>query len=246
MNDANRPRISVLVIAHNEGAHIEECLRSLQNQTRTPHEVVVVNHNSTDETGDRARAFPVTVIDYTGPVGPTYARIRGFELVTGDMVLCIDGDAVAAPNWVETMSDLLMQPNMVMVGSWIQMKGPFFLTLSSWNWYLHCSRTGQRAADFMWGASMGLWVRDRAYIIAALKKGLELSERLGLAYNPDDYWLALFMGERGTLAVRNTTSVTAYAKEVNTFQAIRRALIATGIRTTMHRFLATEGLPKLS
>ncbi|MBU2103620.1 glycosyltransferase, partial [Patescibacteria group bacterium] len=76
-------KTSVLIIAHNESKHIAGCIESLLSQTMQPDEIVLINHNSTDATGEIARKYPVTVVDYEGPEGSVYARIKGFETVQG-------------------------------------------------------------------------------------------------------------------------------------------------------------------
>lgn len=238
--------ISILIIAHNEEKYIEKCIQSLLAQTKKADEIVLINHNSTDRTGEIARKYPaVKVVEHTGPVGPAYARIRGFAEVTSEIVLCIDGDAYAARNWVETMVTLLSEPNMVMVGSWVRMAGTAYTLLAEYYWYFFCSSRGFKATDFLWGASLGLRKRDTNRIIRALEEGVKLSEQLNLAYNPDDFWLSLFMSERGDLEVSNRTWVRAHAKETNSLQMVRRGIVARGIRSTIHGFLAHHALPKL-
>jgi glycosyltransferase involved in cell wall biosynthesis len=49
---------TVLIIAHNEATHISECLESLEKQTITPDEIILVAHNCTDETVVIAKKFP--------------------------------------------------------------------------------------------------------------------------------------------------------------------------------------------
>ena len=53
---------------------------------------------------------------------------------------------------------------------------------------------------------------------------LELSQRLGLARNPDDYWLALGMAKHGRVGLTSATSVTAASKEGDTLASLRRNL----------------------
>lgn len=50
-------RILIVMPAHNEGAHILQCLESFAQQTRIPDELRVVNDNSTDQTGERVARF---------------------------------------------------------------------------------------------------------------------------------------------------------------------------------------------
>jgi len=236
-------KISVLIVAHNEERHIQKCIESLLVQSRKPDEIVLIAHNSTDHTAEIASAYPVRVVEYAGPAGPVYARIKGFEEITGDIVLCIDGDAHAAKNWIEVLSALLMKPDMVMVGSWIRMSGTIYSYLGGYRWYFFCNSRGFKATDWMWGASFGLWVRDRERIISALKKGADLSKVLKLPANPDDYWLALFMSKYGDLEVTNKTWVDAYAKETSFIQWFARSFNGNFVvRKTIHAFIKRGGI----
>jgi glycosyltransferase involved in cell wall biosynthesis len=236
-------KISVLIVAHNEERHIAGCIESLLAQTRKAEEIILISHNSTDATAERARKYPVRVIEHVGPAGPAYARIRGFEEVSGDIVLCIDGDARAAKDWIEVMARTLEKPGMVMAGSWIRMSGTLFAKISSWRWYFFCATRGFEATDWLWGASLALWARDQALIIDAFKEGLALSERLHLPVNPDDYWLALFMSRHGDLEVTNKTWVTAYSKETTLVQGIKRGLRALSARKAAHDLMRQGGIP---
>ncbi|UTC43392.1 glycosyltransferase family 2 protein [Treponema sp. OMZ 857] len=46
------PLVSVLIPARDEEVHIEQCIQSFMNQTYTNYEVLVLNDNSTDKTGE--------------------------------------------------------------------------------------------------------------------------------------------------------------------------------------------------
>lgn len=46
---------SVLIIAHNESSRIRECFESIARQTEKPDEVILVAHNCTDDTAEKAR-----------------------------------------------------------------------------------------------------------------------------------------------------------------------------------------------
>ena len=50
-------KISVLIIAHNEEAHIAECLDSIMGQTTRADEVLLIAHNCTDTTVEIARQY---------------------------------------------------------------------------------------------------------------------------------------------------------------------------------------------
>lgn len=97
----------------------------------------------------------------------------------------------------------------------------------------------------MWGASFGLHGSNARYACEALRKGIQLSEKLRLTRIPDDYWLALFMAQKGALKITNRTWVTAHAKEKDFQEAWDRSMRANKIRSRIHTFLRVSGLPSL-
>ncbi len=238
-------KISVVVIAHNEEQNIDACLCSLLAQSVRADEIVLINHNSTDRTAEIAQKHPVRVVELHGQSGSVHARIRGLQEVSGDIVLCIDGDSIASHNWVEVLSNLLQKDRMVMVGSWVRMSGTLLARIAGWRWYVVAPSKNFRATDYLFGASLGLWGRDKDYSIRALKAGDRLSNELGLGYNPDDYWLALFMSKKGNLEVTNKTFVTARAKEVSSKRFVTRSIAASGGRRRILDFMKKKNLPKL-
>lgn len=106
---------TVLIVAHNEAAHIAECLESIERQTLQPDEILLVAHNCTDETVAIARKFPRVRIEEltTKERAPIYPRIRGFELATHEIIACIDGDGVADDDWLEHVTKPLEDTRVV-------------------------------------------------------------------------------------------------------------------------------------
>ncbi|MGB1151349.1 MAG: glycosyltransferase family 2 protein, partial [Schleiferiaceae bacterium] len=50
-------KISIIIPAYNAGATLREALDSVQAQNHAPHEIIVVDDGSTDDTADIARAY---------------------------------------------------------------------------------------------------------------------------------------------------------------------------------------------
>ncbi len=236
-------KLSVLVVAHNEEKYIGRCIESILSQSSKPDEIIVVSHNSTDQTSAVARRYGVTVDEYTGPSGSAHARIRGFELATGDIVLCIDGDAYAAPSWARTLSQILEQKQATLVGSWVRLSGSLFARIASLCWYAFTSVRGESATTFLYGASYGVRGEDKTLAIKALAESILLSERFSLPYNPDDYWLALFMISRGEVVVTNKTWVTAHSKESNSWEFMLRSYNAQRVVNKIRVLLKKNPLP---
>ncbi len=217
-------KTSVLVIAHNEERYIGKCIESLLRQTQSAEEIVLIVHNSTDKTFQIASQYTITVIPYSGPAGIAYARIEGLKHVTGDVVLCIDGDAYADKDWVRVMAETLRKGN-ILVGSWVKYQSSLLRSIPNViNKYCCADASGERAAVMIWGSSFGFWLKDRPLVEKVWKESPELSRQLNLSRNPEDYWLTLFMGRHGRLAVTNDTYVTSYPKEGSLMQSLLRVV----------------------
>ena len=88
-------RLSVIVPVHNGGEDLQRCLRGLAASSRPPDEVIVVDDGSTDGSAAHAVAFVARVVTTSaGPRGPAYARNRGAEAATSDVLVFVDADVV--------------------------------------------------------------------------------------------------------------------------------------------------------
>jgi len=94
-------RVSIVLPARNEAAHIAECLRSLRASSWPALEIIVVNDGSTDGTADLARSAAdgdprVTVVDApplpAGWFGKQWACHTGAGIATGMLLLFTDAD----------------------------------------------------------------------------------------------------------------------------------------------------------
>jgi glycosyltransferase involved in cell wall biosynthesis len=105
------PTISVVVPAYNEERFIAEALDAVLAQTRSPHEVIVVDDGSTDRT-------PEVVAGYGGAVrliqqenrGCPGAFDTGFREAKGEFVALCPADDVWEPQKLEWQQDVLNTP----------------------------------------------------------------------------------------------------------------------------------------
>jgi glycosyltransferase involved in cell wall biosynthesis len=74
-------KTSILIIAHNEETHIQECIESILNQSKQASEIILIAHNCTDNTANIAKKYSqVTLYEYlSDETGPIPAREYGFE-----------------------------------------------------------------------------------------------------------------------------------------------------------------------
>lgn len=211
---------SVIIIANNEERNIDKCIKSILNQTIKPDEIILVAHNCTDETINIASKYPITVIKYEGVPGIVNARLKSLEYSTGDIILCIDGDSYAKNNWVEIMSNLLK--NNILVGSWVELKGSLLSKIMNVINKYNCVSKNEQSIPWIWGSSFAFWKKDKMMIKNILEKSIEISKRLNLSRNPEDYWISSFMNKTGNIEVTNKTNVTQHIKEKGLIEEIIR------------------------
>ena len=103
-------RLSVVVPAHNAQVHLPACLQALaaSDLPRDAWELIVVDDASTDNTPMIASAAADTLVR-TGSVarGPGYARNRGAEAASGEIVAFIDADVAVHPDCLRLMVERL-------------------------------------------------------------------------------------------------------------------------------------------
>lgn len=95
-------KVSVVVPARNAAAWLRECLESIRSQH--PHEMIVVDGCSTDDTATIARECGATVISDEGHGLPA-ARMLGARTSTGEVVALIDADVVLPPDSLRRLLD---------------------------------------------------------------------------------------------------------------------------------------------
>ncbi len=101
-------RVSVIIPAYNAVSVIEETLETVARQTLPPHEVIVVDDGSSDETAEVARSHSVVsrvIVRENGGICP--ARNDAIEQVQGDLVCNLDADDLWHPLYLERMSEMM-------------------------------------------------------------------------------------------------------------------------------------------
>ena len=100
-----KPSLSVIIRSKDEADRLRLTLTSLSIQSHGA-EIVVVNDGSSDHTRDvlqdAASDMSVTVIHHDQPVGRSAASNIGARAASGDILLFLDGDTLAAPDLVES------------------------------------------------------------------------------------------------------------------------------------------------
>ena len=103
--------VTVIVPAFNEAGCIAETLLSLTTQTFRPAEIIVVDDCSTDDTGDVARTFGITVIRPPANTGSKAgAQTFALDYVKTEFAVAVDADTTLAPDALEKLLPALADP----------------------------------------------------------------------------------------------------------------------------------------
>jgi glycosyltransferase involved in cell wall biosynthesis len=99
---SGKPEVSVIIPARNEEASLGACLESLVSQSGEKFEIIVVNDQSTDRTGEIAASFPGVRVIEAGPLpegwtGKNNAVACGAQEARGEWLLFTDADTVHLP-----------------------------------------------------------------------------------------------------------------------------------------------------
>jgi succinoglycan biosynthesis protein ExoA len=122
------PRVSVIVPARNEQAHIGGCVRSIADQDVDGGlEVIVADGRSSDRTAELAAAAGATVV--ANPTGRTPDGLNAaLAAARGEVVVRFDAHARMPPGYVTAcVRALAEEPGAVNVGGWRQVEptGPW-------------------------------------------------------------------------------------------------------------------------
>ena len=115
MSLMNDPLVSIVVPTCNRLFDLSRCLNALSRQDcgPAPFEVIIVDDHSDEVTWPRYEQLVRAMISLNVKFarlpncenGPAYARNRGIDLASGEIIGFLDDDSVPASNWVATVVD---------------------------------------------------------------------------------------------------------------------------------------------
>ncbi|MFS9025581.1 rhamnan synthesis F family protein [Streptococcus australis] len=102
--------ISIVVTCYNHENYIEQCLRSIFNQTYRNIELIVLDDGSTDSSNQIIREVLkdspfVTIFESHKNIGVVRTRNKGLNLLNGDYFLFVDSDDFLDDRYVEELFD---------------------------------------------------------------------------------------------------------------------------------------------
>jgi glycosyltransferase involved in cell wall biosynthesis len=107
--DCRVGRISVVVVAYDRPAYLQEALDCIARQTLPPSEVIVVDDASPEPLEGQVRTgdVPVRFVRLSTNSGPAVAAATGIESTKGDFVALLNDDDLWADRFLEMLSGAL-------------------------------------------------------------------------------------------------------------------------------------------
>ncbi|NJM99223.1 MAG: glycosyltransferase family 2 protein [Phormidesmis sp. RL_2_1] len=115
-------KVSVIIPNYNRAAIVGDTVENMLRQSLAPHEVIVVDDGSTDDSVAVLRCFGDRIILLQQPnQGPGAARNAGLNLATGEFIQFMDSDDLSSLNKLEVQAQTLIKHSADMVyGPWLK------------------------------------------------------------------------------------------------------------------------------
>jgi glycosyltransferase involved in cell wall biosynthesis len=104
--------ISVVIPAYNEEKYIPATLDSVKKLARQPDEIIVIDGKSADRTKEIAQQHGARVITVAHR-GIGFARQKGLEAATGDIIAFTDADTIVPTDWLTKIEKTLSRKGVV-------------------------------------------------------------------------------------------------------------------------------------
>lgn len=114
------PKLSVIVPVYNSSSTLSRCIESLQRQTMSSLEIILVNDGSKDASGDICDKFAsedkrISVIHQENK-GALPARVAGCKVARGEYICFVDSDDWVEENMLEQLCPLMEDVDMLASG----------------------------------------------------------------------------------------------------------------------------------
>jgi cellulose synthase/poly-beta-1,6-N-acetylglucosamine synthase-like glycosyltransferase len=149
-------KVSIVIAGHNEAEAILKCLRSLDEQTRRPDEIIVVDDGSTDgmreilDTLIRQQRIQIGLCNQVR-CGKAAACNLGMNVATGDIIVNLDADCSYDYDALELLLQPFTDPKVGATCGNIGIRNSHETCITSWQAveYLVSISLGKRVLDFL-------------------------------------------------------------------------------------------------
>ena len=103
------PRISVVITAYNEGDEVLRTIESVRENTRSEHEILLVDDGSTDGCCTAGNLGNARLLRHESRMGVGYSRDRASDAARGDVLVYLDGHQRIGPNCLDRCAELALE-----------------------------------------------------------------------------------------------------------------------------------------
>lgn len=110
--------VSIIIPVFNQWPYTEKCLKSIQQYTTYPHEIIIIDNGSKDETVKELTGNSAIKL-LTNPHNLGFARAcnQGAKIARGELLLFLNNDTIVTPDWLRSMVNLLTDSKIGVVGN---------------------------------------------------------------------------------------------------------------------------------
>ena len=87
-------KISIIIPVYNSAQTLKECLDAIFSFDLKNFEVIVVSDNSPDNSLEITKKYPCEIVELPQNNGPAFARNKGAQVATGDILFFVDSDVI--------------------------------------------------------------------------------------------------------------------------------------------------------
>ena len=165
-------KVSIVIPVYNEAEQLAACLEAIAAQSVRPHEVIVVDNNSTDDSQAVASRFDFVRLLSEPRQGVIHARSTGFNAAGGDIIARIDADSLLPGDWIKTVKKIFKNNNIDAVSGAAEYYSVAAAGLFNSIDLFFRKRLERQLKDrvYLWGANMAMrreaWLKVRPCLCA--------------------------------------------------------------------------------
>ncbi|GGA35786.1 glycosyl transferase [Paenibacillus physcomitrellae] len=108
---------SIIIPTYNALGLVSRCVDSIRKYTRVPYEIIIVDNGSTDGTAEYCVQQALRFVSLPANSGFPAACNKGLAVSSGEQLMLLNNDCMAAPGWLPQMlSALYSSPDIGIVG----------------------------------------------------------------------------------------------------------------------------------
>jgi len=108
LNCPNPPKVSIVLVSFNQYEFTQKCISSIQENTKIPYEIILVDNNSSDKTVllTQKHFETVKIVPQKTNLGFPIAVNLGINNSIGEYILLINNDTIVTEGWLERMLEI--------------------------------------------------------------------------------------------------------------------------------------------